>query len=371
MTLEASSRYRRRLRLTGIGVGLAGAALLLALWLSAPRPARPPGPELAKLREAELRFPAEPARPLAFPADYGAHPEAAAETWEVVGWVEDRDARGFAFRLSFARLGLTPNPPRRPSAWATAAAYRALFTLTELDAGRFRARERYQRAALGLSGADRTRVWVDQWSLQLHPAAFALRGREGDAALALELRPSKPPLIADAAQPFRAYFHSRLAVSGTLAAGPERPVTGSAWLTRAWGRLLPPAGAVALDRIQLQLDDGRELLATQLRRRDGSAPPVASGLLVDSQGRVEGLGRDELTLQPTRYWTSPATRVRYPIRWTLRLPARGIELRLSAPVEDQEVQGELRAWSGTVQVTGNDATQRPLSGVGFVESPGY
>lgn len=335
----------------------------------------------ARLREVEERFSGDdPDRPLAFPADHGAHPRAAAEAWDFAGWVRDAEGRDYAFRQSFARLGLRPDPPRRPSAWAASAVYRGLFALADGSRDGFRSAERFERAALGLSGFDGAagRLWLGNWTLRILPGetgGFSLRAEAGGNAVDLRLGSLKPAVMPEGLSGggnLRAYLQSRLEVSGTLEAeGRPRAVTGSAWLVHTWGRLLPPGGQVALDRYQIQLDDGRELLILRLRRRDGSAEPVDRGILIGADGRTGTLQSRDVQLEPAGWWTSPSSRVRYPVRWTLRLSSLDTELSLSPLVENQEVAGTLRAWSGAVRVAGTGAGNRPVSGVGFVDVSGY
>jgi predicted secreted hydrolase len=334
----------------------------------------------ARLRDLERRFPGDdPDRPLAFPADHGPHPKAAAETWDFAGWLRDGSGRDFGFRLSFARLGLRPDPPRRPSAWAASAVYRGLFALADGSGGGFHSQERFERAALGLCGFDAAagRLWLDHWAMRVSPdetAGFTLRAETGGNAVDLRLGSLKPAVMPEGLSGggnLRAYLLSRLDVTGMVTTeGRIRAVTGSAWLSHAWGRLLPTGGQVALDRLQLQLDDGRELLILRLRRRDGSAEPVDRGLWIGAEGRTETLSSRDVQLKATGWWLSPKSRARYPVRWSLRLPSLKAELSLMPLVENQEVEGASRGWSGAVWGTGTVAG-RPVSGVGFVELSGY
>jgi predicted secreted hydrolase len=333
----------------------------------------------ASLRKVEEGFSGDGAdRALVFPADHGAHPRAAAETWDFAGWLRDADGHDFGFRLNFARLGLRAESPKRPSAWAATAAYRGLFSLADGNGGLFHNAERYERAALGLSGFDVAagRLWLDGWEMQVlpgEPGGFALRAGANGNAVDLTLTASKAPGVPESgAGNLRAYVLSRLEVSGTLEteAG-SRPVTGTAWANHAWGRLLPPGGQVALDRFQLQWDDGRELMILRVRRRDGSAEPVDRGFLIGADGRTEALGSHELHLESTGWWRSPKSRTRYPVRWTLRVPSLGADLSLSPLAEDQETEGTLRVWSGAVRVAGTTSGGEPVAGVGFVDVGGY
>jgi predicted secreted hydrolase len=382
MALSVRAGERRATLLVG-GLFLALAVAAGAwLWRQSASPDAPTGGRTAEaeflrvLRDAESRFPdLGPAASLSFPADHGAHPRAASESWEIAGWLRDETGRDQAFRLSFARVGWLPDPPVRPSAWAAAAAYRGLFALADANGAWFR--ERFGRAALGIAGFDPAarRLWLDDWSLKVPAApdeAFSLAAAGDAGRLELRLRGTKPPVAADSGEGarLRGYFASRLDAEGSLTLGGKaRPVAGSAWLDHAWGRLLPPGGQVALDRFRLQLDDGRDLVIYRLRRRDGSAEPLNRGLLVDAAGRAEALEGRDIRLEPQAFWRSPATGNRYPVSFRLALPGRGLELRLAPLVEGQEIEGAATGWNGAVRATGS-AAGKPLAGRGFLDLGG-
>jgi len=336
------------------------------------------------LRKIADRFPGDRSdRSLSFPFDHGIHPDVPTEIWEFTGQMNTPDGHRYGFLLSFTRLGLQPEQPGRPSAWATRDVYRGLFAFLDASNGHYRASERFARAALGMSGYDPVSglVWLDDWKLRVplgETTSFALQADIDGTQLNLRLEARKPAVV-PAGQSFpaaaegrlRAYLLSRMAISGTVRLGEHRhKVTGEAWLNRSWGKIAPPGGQLVLNRYQLQLDDGREFLFFQLRRKDGSAPPVSSGLLIESDGRVVPISGNDVRLEPATYWSNPSG-VRYPVGWIVRLPKLEAELRLSPLVEDQEIVRSVRAWSGAVSVSGAGPRGKALSGRGFVELAGY
>jgi len=374
------------------------AAALLAVLLSLlPSPLPPRSPERRSsgetipfpafsktLRKISETFPGDLAdRPLSFPSDHGIHPDAPAEIWEFAGQMRTPDDERYGFLLSFTRLGLQPGEPERPSAWAARDVYRGLFAFLDAGGGHYRASERFARAALGMSGYDPAAglIWLDDWKIRIPAGArssFALRAETEGTRLDLRLE-SRKPAVAPTAQSFptaaggrlRAYLLSRLTISGTIRLGDHRHrVTGQAWLNRSWGKIAPPGGQVALNRYQVQLDDGREMLIFQLRRKDGSAPPLSSGLLVEADGRALPIPENAVRLEPDAYWSNPEG-IRYPVAWTVKLPNLATELRLSPLVEDQEAVRSVRAWSGSVSVSGTGPRNEALSGQGFMELTGY
>lgn len=330
---------------------------------------------LQALRAAESRFPeVAPAAPWRFPEDHAPHPTAAGELWDLAGWLRDERGREWALHWSLTRLGLWPDRPARASAWATTAIYRGLFTLADAETSSFR--ERLAREALGVAGyaPAQRRLWLDHWMLTLpaaEPGAFALFATLDRRRLQLSLIARKPPATDTAGPRLRGYQLSRLEVSGRVEDhGAALGVTGTAWLDHAYGRLLPPGGQVALDRLRLQLDDGRELAVIRLRRRAGGAPPVHQGRLIDAEGSTEPLSPADIALEARRYWRSARSGNRYPVAWTLKIESPPLELHLDPLVEDQEVDGALRYWSGAVRIRGRAAGGDPIQGRGFVEIGG-
>ncbi|MGX2039826.1 lipocalin-like domain-containing protein [Methylocaldum sp. MU1018] len=342
-------------------------------------------PSLAKtLRKIAEKFPGDRSgRPLSFPFDHGAHRDAPAEIWEFTGYMHDPDGYRYGFRLSFTRLGLQPGEPERPSAWAARDAYRGLFEFLDGRRARHRTSERFARAALGMSGYDPGAglIWLDDWKIRLpsrESPFFALQAEAEGARLDLRLEARKPA-VEPPARGFpgaaggllRAYLLSRLAISGTLRLDRNRhEVTGQAWLGRSWGKLAPPGGQVTLNRYQVQLDDGREILIFQLRRKDGSAPPLSGGLSIEADGRALPIPENEIRLESGAYGSN-VSGARYPAGWIVRLPNLAAELRLSPLVEDQDAARSTRAWSGPVTVSGSGPRGETLSGHGFVESANY
>jgi len=375
--------------LTAILVAI-GLSVLALLWaLRAPERPAPPVASLALslLDASDARFArVEPEAPLAFPADHGPHPEQRTEWWSLHGYLEDASGRAFAFQLTLLRLALVPARPERPSRWGTSDVYRGLFALTDVAQQRFHVEEKLSRAALGLAGAERTppRIWIDQWTLELaggtaRAPRFRLAARGAESRAQLELDARKAPLGAGGAPfadlgaglPFRFYALTRLAARGRIAADNARfSVAGEAWLDRAWGEVPLPLGPVALDRLALRLDDGRELALFELRRRDGSGTPVRTGFVVDPRGQSRVLASDAFELAPSAYWTSPRGGARYPSAWRLRLPDERLTLEIRALIANQEVVSAVRYWSGAVTARGT-AAGRAVQGHGHAELTDY
>jgi predicted secreted hydrolase len=74
-----------------------------------------------------------------------------------------------------------------------------------------------------------------------------------------------------------------------------------------------------------------------------------------------------------KWWTSPATGARYPVRWRLEIPEENLDLLVAAVIPRQENVSSrtgIHYWEGSVTVHPWDEPGR-LLGRGFVELTGY
>ncbi|QXE91937.1 carotenoid 1,2-hydratase [Geomonas subterranea] len=327
---------------------------------------------------------AEKPRRFSFPADHGPHPGYRNEWWYFTGNLKGTDGRRFGYQLTFFKTALTPGGVARASAWATNQVYMAHFAVTDVQGRRFRFAERFSRGALGLAGAsgEPLAVRLDDWSaLQTTPRPWGVRlaAAENGLALDLNLVSVKPEVLNGAgglsrkgASPGNAsYYYSipRLATSGTLRIGGERfDVNGLSWLDREWSTSALEPDQVGWDWFALQLEDGRDLMFYQLRRRDGRSDPFSGGTLVAADGRSETLKRGDVRLEVVNWWESPASGIRYPSVWRLRVPSARIALEIVPRLAGQELLTGFRYWEGAVEVRGLEGSP---GGTGYLEMTGY
>jgi predicted secreted hydrolase len=260
----------------------------------------------------------------------------------------------------------------------------AHFAVTDVNGKRFRYAERFSRGALGLAGAGGRPVAVrlEEWSAletSARPWSVKLSASDAEIAIELDLRSltreilnGEAGLSRKSATPGNAsYYYSmpRMATSGTIRAGKESfSVSGLSWLDREWSTSALESDQVGWDWFALQLDDGREIMFYRIRRRDGSSDPYSGGTLVFADGSSRHLGREEVQLQATSWWTSPASGVRYPGHWRMQIPSQGIDLEIAPRLADQELVTGFRYWEGAVAVEGRAGA---AGGSGYLEMTGY
>ena len=325
---------------------------------------------------------------LRFPRDHGPHLSFKTEWWYVTGNLEDSAQRHFGYELTFFRNALSPRTPNSNSAWATNQAYMAHFAITDSSAGRFYQAERFSRGALGLAGAVSAplRVWLDDWSL--HGTSnedrcrgcqtLTLSGRTNDVVLMLTLDSTKPVVLQGDAgwsqkslDPGNAsYYYSltRLISHGTLQiADRVYSVSGSGWLDHEWSTSMLASDQQGWDWFALQFVDGTELMFYRLRTVDGGVAATSAGVWVDRDGVSTAIAAGDIELAVLEKWQSPATGIRYPVRWRLRVPQHRIDVALEPTLNAQELTGTFHYWEGAVRVL----EAGTAVGTGYVELTGY
>lgn len=324
---------------------------------------------------------ADSPRWFSFPEDHGPHPGFRNEWWYFTGNLETAQGRRFGYQLTFFSAALAPHALERGSHWGTNEVIMAHFAVTDVDGKRFLFSERLSRAALGLAGAGGTplTVWLEEWVLRqtnARPWGVTLSAAEEEMGIELQLSSSKPEVLngedglsRKSATPGNAsYYYSipRLATSGTIRVGRETfTVAGLSWLDREWSTSALDPDQKGWDWFALHLDDGRDIMYYQLRKKDGSSDPFSSGTVVGADGKGSHLKREEVHLEPVGRWKSHKSGVSYPSGWRMRIPSHRIDLEITPRLADQELVTGFRYWEGAVAVKGS------VGGSGYLEMTGY
>jgi predicted secreted hydrolase len=169
------------------------------------------------------------------------------------------------------------------------------------------------------------------------------------------------------------YSRPRMATFGSVTSPTGTEVAfGQSWFDHAYGTLPLP---INWEWFSIQLDDGREIMAYNLRDPRTQNTYAKFGSIQDSPPgcHVQSLGASDFTMALQGAWISPHTGITYPNQLGLSVPSRGMHLTLTPELADQEVYkpaGVLRVlppyWEGTVKVSGT-VNGRPVSGSGYVE----
>jgi predicted secreted hydrolase len=312
-----------------------------------------------------------------FPRDHFSHPEFKTEWWYYTGNVHTAAGHRYGFELVFFRQG-QQRDPTNPSAWRIDDIYLAHLALTDIDSPAFRFYDRVNRAGPGIAGVsfEDARIWNGNWqaSWNLDTGAQTLTAIESGIRLTLHLSPQTAPIIhgqngislKSETPGHESHYVSfpLLTLEGSLN---DAAVTGTAWMDHEWFTNILEESAQGWDWFSVQLDNHSQLMLFEMRYRDSARKPFVSGTFIDPAGRSFALKGSEIAMQPTDWWRSSRTGARYPIRWRIAIPSRGIALECGAAIPNQELAFSSAPvyWEGAVRYSGSN------SGVGYMELTGY
>lgn len=338
--------------------------------------ARVPSPE----SEVPPFAPVVPGYRLRFPHDEGSHPEFRVEWWYVTGWLDEAGRNPLGFQITFFRA----RPELRhdnPSAFTPRQIMIAHAALSDPAHGRLIHAQRAARAGFELAGAEqgRTRVWLDDWTLEQDSRAYRSRIFTPEFRFDLTFTSTQRPLLQGErglsrkgpAAESASYYYSlpHLNVTGSLFRdGKARKVSGTAWLDHEWSSNYLAREAVGWDWIGINLEEGGALMAFRMRDKQGGSF-WAGGAHRRSDGSVQVFSPSDVRFTPRREWRSARTGTSYPVSWLVK--AGALELVLEPLMDDQE--HDTRASTGTIYWEGAVralAGGKP-AGRGYLELTGY
>ena len=328
--------------------------------------------------------------PMAFPRDHYSHPGYKTEWWYFTGNLNDADGLRLGYQFTLFRQGVTPPAAELPdSAWAVRDIGFGHAALSLPGEKSFVFDQVLERGSMdniafpAMAGSGGLLARVAGWSVVFgSDGEFELKAGGKDFAIALRARPLSPPLLhgerglsrkADIPGHASHYYSlPRLATTGTITCrGKSHTVTGLSWLDREWSSSPLAANQIGWDWFALQFDDGRDLMVYQMRRADGSRDPASHGTLRHADGRVAALAAGDFSLTPARLWRSPASGGNYPVEWTLAVPSQGLNLRVKAVHDNQELALQpVTYYEGAIDATPIGPATGPLA-KGYMEMTGY
>jgi predicted secreted hydrolase len=142
-------------------------------------------------------------------------------------------------------------------------------------------------------------------------------------------------------------------------------VTGKSWMDHQWAN-----ASYSKDRwdwFSIQLDDDTEIVCFVYD--DGKDKTYLADISYPD-GHREHHAAVEI-IPSEKHWVSPKSKASYPLAWQIKIPAKAIELNLTAKIENQEMLfGSINYFEGPVSVEGSFGGTA-VRGDGFMELVGY
>ena len=319
--------------------------------------------------------------PLAFPRDFGAHPDFRSEWWYVTGWLNTPDGKPLGFQVTFFRAA-TGHDRADPSRFAPTQLVIAHAALSDPTLGHLLHGQKIARAGLGLAYAKTgdTDVRLDDWTFKrMADGSYRTQVVTRDFRFALTLVPTQTPMLQgdrgfsrkgpQAAEASYYYSQPQLRVNGSITRdGKPVQISGSAWLDHEWSTSMLDPVASGWDWLGANLDDGSALMAFRIRDRNGTTL-WAHAALRNAAGHTTQYGPQQVRFLPQRRWRSPRTGADYPV--AMRVETGADSWLLTPLLDDQELDARQSSgavyWEGAVTV-GRDG--KP-AGHGYLELTGY
>ncbi|MGY4876858.1 lipocalin-like domain-containing protein [Vreelandella aquamarina] len=332
--------------------------------------------------------------PLTFPADHGPHPDYRIEWWYLTANLEDEQGAPLSLQWTLFRQALMPPEERpAPAPWAIDQVWMAHMGIsrgaTHVAAERFaRSHSALEDGQAGVIAAP-FQAWIDDWTFGTpvnHPPAdnfttFELMAYQGEGeqrnGYHLSLQ-AEGPLVLHGENGFNAktvqgqgsHYYSQpfLRITGQVTlAGETRNVSGQGWLDREWSSQLLSAEQSGWDWFSLHLNDGRKLMAYQLRGGGEQGGDYTFAHLIKPDGSTQLKGAGQVTLTPQTTDTVAGREI--PTRWTMHVPEGYLRLDIQARHPDRWMSTSVPYWEGDVVV--RDAESQAALGVGYLEMTGY
>jgi predicted secreted hydrolase len=322
-----------------------------------------------------------PGDTVTLPADLYYRKEYRIQWWYFTGHLFDGKGREFGYEATFFAVGVQKKKYR--SKFGVDTVYLAHLAVTDVQEKRYYHFSTADAGAYGFAGADEKRlhVWVDKDLVEGTPKKMHVRAAAEDVGLDLVLAPAKPavlngergysrkseasPLIAS-----RYFSFTDLETEGTVKLGSSVfPVSGKSWFDRELSSRRLSKDEAGWDWFALQLEDGREIMLYEIRKKDGSLGAYSSGTLVSRDGGYRRLSKKDFTVKVLDHYTSGHTGARYPSKWEIIIPSEDMKLDVTPFVRDQEFTAANAMgdsyWEGACGIEGS------AWGRAYVEMTGY
>lgn len=300
-----------------------------------------------------------------FPADHGPHPDFRIEWWYLTANLTDADGTPYGLQWTLFRTAMAPDVAED---WASPQLWMGHAAVTTEE--QHFVTERLARGGIGQAGvtADPFAAWIDDWVLEGDWDTMRMTASAPDFAYDMVLTAQGPLVFhgdggfsvkSSGGQASHYYSQPYFAIEGTLTL-PDKDVavTGNAWLDREWSSQLLSDDQTGWDWFSLSFDTGDKLMGFRLQQTDGVN--FTSATWITEDGVTTAYPDGALSAIPLA--TNAAE---IPVRWRVVLPAKGVDVTVTALNEDAWMATSIPYWEGPVTVTGSH------QGIGYLEMTGY
>ena len=312
---------------------------------------------------------ADESRNFIFPRDHGSHPNYRSEWWYLTIPLKAKGDQLYGVQFTLFRQAVASDSVS-DGGWGTGQVFMGHLAVTDVSDDRHYSEERMVRGHKRLAGvtAFPFSAYIEDWRLVSKADPFSpltLTGSTQDFSVDLVMEQKKPIILQGdeglSSKGFGhySYYYSlpRLAAQGFLTIRGKRiAVEGDGWLDREWSTSVLDERYLGWDWFAIHLDDGRELMAFQMRNPDDSADQTYAAV-VSKNGSTKKYFNNGVRFEVLRESEG------WPVEWRIEIADEWF--RVKAAVDDQIMDLSIRYWEGLIRVEGSS------SGIGYMELTGY
>ena len=302
-----------------------------------------------------------------FPKDHGSHPEYEVEWWYFTGHLTGKSEYGF--EITFFRVSNdipSSNLTFHPKDFII-----THFALTDVKRQKFYNYEKINRYLPELTYTTQNTLNVKNgpYSIYLDSEGFFnIHAKINTESLKLKLKPTKPITFngnkglhkKSEKKNHASHYYTITRLDGTGEISTDKTlekVTASAWMDH---EIFTNTDFISTgwNWFACQFDDNTELMVYQLKTKNNTFVKVSEGSYIDELGNKTPIYFNDQEITPLAFWKDPKTKIKYPIKWNIKIKSLDINITLTATLNNQLVKSEILGknkyyWEGKSKITGS------------------
>jgi len=313
------------------------------------------------------------AKKITFPKDEQKH-DSTTEWWYYNGHLKDPNGHNYAYMNTLFKIKYPKVFGGFFSYLPSINVYFYHSIITDIDNNKF-----YPNIELNLKTEDRSNKFLNLSFLskdksqgysisQTEKTKYQIHGKN----LSLSMDNTKDPILVggsgfvdNVGEKTFYYSLSNLESKGKLTVNnTEVPVTGVSWMDHQWGDFGIPRGF--WNWFSIQLENDTQIVCYQVgNKRDIHCLATISY----EDNRQESFTNVQI-IAGQEAWTSPKSRISYPLSWQINIPEANISISTHALVEDHEVDFRfIKYWEGPIEINAK-LNGKDIAGSGYQELVG-
>ena len=302
-----------------------------------------------------------------FPKDHGSHPEYEVEWWYFTGHLTGKSEYGF--EITFFRVSNdipTTNLTFHPKEFII-----THFALTDVKRQKFYHYEKINRYFPEITYTTQNNLNLKNgpYSIFLDKDGFFhIKAEINSESLTLKIKPTKSITFngnnglhkKSNKENHASHYYTITRLEGLGEISTDKiteTVTASAWMDH---EIFTNTDFISTgwNWFACQFDDNTELMLYQLKTKNNTFVTMSEGSYIDELGNKTPIYFKDQEIAPLEFWKDPKTKIKYPIKWNIKIKSLDINITLTATLNNQLVKSEILGknkyyWEGKSTISGS------------------